>query len=331
MRSLRNFAVISISMQKLKLLLTVIILINVIFFSLSAITHAVNAMDLQSTMKQENNVDTLLLNPAQEKTAPASRVSSESDLHMEFGVQYIRYRNMDEPYQFNPAAELMPASSPGWEHTWQEERTWLRAGYDLFNSKHLLLQPGLMLGAVRGEFKASNAALHFSEEWRTKSALLWGLSFTGELRADRHSGPFLNVRYMISGAEASEEHETLTSDNLGTSGEMRDARFRWQETEAFLGAGYRWGTLKPMAGISYTNFRLQKRLRYHIPEAGLSSTDLQVVRALNSRESEYDFRNGHPWAPFLALEWTMTPGWTLVAVFTFRQNEDLSLSLRKNF
>lgn len=331
MRSLQNFAITSISMQKLKLLLTVIILMNVIFFSLSAITHAVNAMDLQSTMIQENNAGTLLLNPAQEKTAPASRVSSESDLHMEFGVQYLRYRNMAEPYQFNPAADLMPASPPGWEHTWQEERVWLRASYDLFSSEHLLLQPGLMLGAVRGEFKASNAALHFSEEWRTKPALLWGLSFAGELRADRHSGPFLNVRYMISGAEASEEHETLTSDNLGTSGDMRDARFRWQEAEAFLGAGYRWGTLKPMAGISYTNLRLQKRLRYHIPEAGLSSTDLQVVRALNSTESEYDFRNGHPWALFLALEWQLTPAWALVAVSRFPANEDFSLALRVSF
>lgn len=310
-------------MQKIKPLLT-IIFICTFFFSLFDDADASNAMNLESTMIQENNADTSRSNPIQETVI----VSPELAFHIEFGGQYLKYHNPDEPYQFNPAAALVSSSSSGWEHIWREKRSWLRAGYDVLNSEHLLLQPGLMLGAVRSQFKASNATLHFSEEWQTRPALLWGLSLAGELRADRQRGPFLKVQYLISRAQASEKNETVISDNGKTTGAMRDARFCWQEAEVFLGVGYRWGTLKPMAGTSYTDFRLQKWIRYHISESGLSNTELQIVQALNSAESEYHFRNSNSWTPFLAVEWMLAPAWTVVAVYKFPTNEDFSLALR---
>ena len=317
-------------MKKLRLSLCGIILIPLFCFSLVVVTYASDALDFQGTITQKNT-DTLLADPAQGKSAPITRASTNSALHLEFGIQYLQYDNMAEPYQFNPASDLMLISTVGWEHTWQEERAWLRTRYDLLNSEHVLLQPGLLLGAVRGQFKANNAALHFSEEWQTKPALLWGLLFAGEVRANQQHGPFLKVQYLYSRAEAREEHETVTSDSPGTSGDNRDARFLWHESKMFLGVGYRWETLIPIAGISYTDFRLQKLLQYHIPEAGLSGTDLQVARTLNSEESEYDFRTDHPWAPFLSLEWSLAPEWTIVATSTFPPNEDLSLALQMSF
>lgn len=303
----------------------------VIFFSLSASLCAFEAESLQKTVAPEKYDIKVHAKPTPDETALTSPDLAQFGLHAEVGGRNVQYHDLDESYQFNPSASLMPPTYSGWERSWHEKSTGVRISYDLYRSRHVLLQPGLLLGAVQSRFAASNAGLHFSEEWRTKLALLWGMSLAGELRADRERGPFLRVQYQFSRAAADEEQEILASNNPGTSGDDRDARFRWQESEANLMAGYRWGSLMPMAGIAYSDFRLQKWLRYHIPETGLSGADLQIVRALNGQESEYHFRNTHPWAARLALEWKITPAWALLADSVFAGYEDYSVALRWSY
>jgi hypothetical protein len=303
----------------------------VIFFSLSTSLCAFEAESLQKTLVPEKDDNKVHAKPAPDETALTSPDLAQFGLHAEVGGRNVQYRDLDEPYQFNPSASLIPPTYSGWERSWHEKRAGLRISYDLYRSSHVLLQPGLLLGAVQCRFAASNAGLHYSEEWRTKLALLWGLSLAGELRADRERGPFLRLQFQFSGAAADEEQEILSSNIPGTSGNDRDARFRWQESEANLMAGYRWGSLKPMAGIAYSDFRLQKWLRYHISETGLSGADLQIVRALNGQESEYHFRNNHPWAARLELEWKITPAWALVADSVFAGYDNYGVALRWSY
>lgn len=303
----------------------------VIFFSLSASLCAFEAESLQKTAVPEKDDNRVYAKPAPDETALTSPDLAQFGLHAEVGGRNVQFRDLDETCQFNPSASLMPLTYSGWERSWHEKRAGLRISYDLYRSRHVLLQPGLLVGAVQCGFAASNAGLHFSEEWRTRPAVLWGVSLAGELRADRERGPFLCVQYQFSRAAADEEQEILASNNPGTSGDDRDARFRWQESEANLMVGYRWGSLKPMAGIAYSDFRLQKWLRYHIPETGLSGADLQIVRALNGQESEYHYRNNHPWAARLELEWRISPAWALVADSVFAGYEDYSIALRWSY
>ena len=302
-----------------------------IFFSLSASLYAFDAESLQETLVPEKDDNKVHAKPAPDETALTSPDLVQFGLYAEVGGRNVHYRDLDETSQVNPSASLMPLSYSGWERSWHEKRAGLRISYDLYRSRHVLLQPGLLLGAVQSRFAASNAGLHFSEEWRTKLALLWGVSLAGELRAERERGPFLRVQYHFSRAAADEEQEILASNNAGISGDDRDARFRWQESEANLMAGYRWGSLKPMAGIAYSDFRLHKWLRYHISETGLSGADLQIVRALNGQESEYHFRNNHPWAARLELEWKITPAWALVADSVFAGYEDYNVAVRWSY
>jgi hypothetical protein len=123
----------------------------------------------------------------------------------------------------------------------------------------------------------------------------------------------------------------VSSNNRENAGDYRNARFHWQQITAAVMAGYRLRSLTPMVGMAYTEFRLQKWLSYHIPEAGLSGTDLQIVRALNNQESEYYFRNDHPWAPLLAFEWKITPAWALAADAVFAVHEDYSVAVRWSY
>jgi hypothetical protein len=303
----------------------------VIFCSLSAPVCAFQEENLQKIVVPGKDDSTVHSMSAPDEMHSTSPDPAQLGLHMDVGGQYVQYRDLDEPYQFNPAANLMPLTSSGWEHSWQEKRVWLRMIYEPYRSSHFLLQPGLLLGAVQCRFTASNADLHFSEEWRTKPALLWGVSLAGELRADQERGPFLRVQYQFSRAKADEEQEILVSNNPRTSGDDRDARFRWQESGVNLTVGYHWRSLKPMVGIAYSDFRLQKWLSYHIPETGLSNADLQIVRALNGQESEYHFRNNHAWAALLSLEWKITPAWALVADSVFAGYENYSVALRWSY
>jgi len=311
--------------------LNVIVQGIIILFSVSDSVCAFQTENFQTIVIQGKDDNKVHAKPAPDETALTSPDHAQFGLHVEVGSRNMKYVDLDEPYQFNPASGLMPLTYSGWEHHWHEKRAGLQMSYDLHKSNLLLLQPGVLLGAVQCEFAASNTGLHFSEEWRTKLALLWGVSLAGELRADQERGPFLRVQYLFSLAEADEEQEILASNNPSTSGDERDARFRWQESEANLMVGYRWGTLTPMVGIVYSDFRLQKWLRYHIPETGLSGADLQIVRALNGQESEYHFRNNHPWAARLSLEWKITPAWTLVTDSVFTGYENYSVALRRSY
>ena len=248
----------------------------------------------------------------------------------EVGVRRVQYRELGEPYQFSPAAIPVAPGATGWERQWREDEVWLQAQYDAPVGDHLLLRPGIVLGAARGWFAASNAGIGFSEAWRTKLALLGGLSVKAELRADPGRGPFLMAQYRYCRAGAGEAQETVISNRVSNP-DNRDARFRWQEHEASLGLGYRWATLEPTAGVAYTDFRLKKWLHYDIPEAEASGVDLELVRALNSEESEYHYENKNPWAAFLELRWQAAPAWALTARGTLSGGDGYSTSLSVSF
>ena len=303
----------------------------VTFLSLSTSLCAFPAEGLQHTGGPGNEDNKVHARPDPDETALTASDHAQFGLHVEIGVRDIRYRDLEESYHFNPAEGLMPLTFTGWERSWHEKRTELRMSYDLYRGRHLVLQPGLLLGATQGRFSASNDGLHFSEEWRTSPAFLGGVYLSGDLGADQQHGPFLRMQYQFSRAEAHEDQEVLASNNPGTSGDNRDARFRWQESKASLLVGYRWGSLMPMAGIAYSDFRLEKWLRYHIPETGLSGDDLQIVRALNGQESEYHYRNDHHWAIQLALEGKIAPAWALVVDAVLADYEDYRAALRWSY
>lgn len=261
--------------------------------------------------------------------APA-RAFAVEQLYLDVGIRHAQYLHLSEPYRFNPVAALAVLTSEGWERQWQDDRVWLEAGCEVRVGGHFLLQPGLALGAAQGQFAARNAGVNTFEEWRTKPGLLAGLSLAGEFRADPARGPFLLMQYLISRAEAGEAHETAISEKASNPDD-RDAYFRWQESEAILGIGWRWGAFRPVAGVAHTDFSLKKWVRYHIPEAGLSDFDQQVVRALNGAQSEYHFENRHPWAPFLELDWQFAPKWTLAARARFSGSDGYSVGLLLGF
>lgn len=303
---------------------------GVILVLLLSFTRAFAAEQFQEAVLQAPGTAPALLRAEPEETARSSRAPIGSGPQVDVGVRQVRYRHLGEPYQFSPAAIPAAPGATGWEREWRDEELWLQAGYGFRVGDHLLLQPGIVLGAARGWFEAGNAGIGFSEAWRTRLALLGGLSLAAELRAEPERGLFLMAQYLYRRAGAGEAHETVIS-NRASNPDNRDARFRWQEHEAILGLGYRWGTLKPIAGVAYTDFHLKKWLRHHIPEAGASGIDLELVRALNSEESEYHYENKNPWAAFLELGWQAAPAWALAVRGTLTGSDGYSVGLSVGF
>jgi hypothetical protein len=86
-----------------------------------------------------------------------------------------------------------------------------------------------------------------------------------------------------------------------------------------------------MAGIAHTQVRVKKWLRHHIPETDASGMDLEMIRALNSVESEYHFENKSQWAPYLELGWQATPTWALIVQGTLTGPDGYRVSLRGLF
>ena len=126
-------------------------------------------------------------------------------------------------------------------------------------------------------------------------------------------------------AAADEEQEILASNNPGISGDDRDARFRWQESEANLMAGYRWGSLKPMAGIAYSDFRLHKWWRYHISETGLSGAYCRSsVPSMARRVSTTLIILGGTAGTGMQDH----PAWALVGDLVFAGYEDYNVAVR---
>jgi len=304
--------------------------VGVILFLLPTLTCAFAGEHVQEGLMQTSRADSALSRPDPDRTAQRPRVPTGRGLHVELGGRHAQYLHLGEPYQFNPVAALAGPTDTGWERQWREDEVWLGARYDFRVGDHLLFQPGIMLGAASGRFAASNAGTGYFEAWRTRLALLGGLSLAAELRADPSRGPFLMAQYQYRWAEAGEAHETLISGR-DTNPDDRDAHFRWQESEAILGLGCRWGALRPLAGIAYTDFRLKKWLNHHIPESGVSGFDLEVVRALNSVASEYHFENKNPWGAFLELSWQASPTWALVAQCTLNGHAGYSVGMRVGF
>lgn len=305
-------------------------LAGAILLVLPAMTCAFAGEHLPEAVPRTPGANPALSLAESDRTLRSPRDPIDSGPRFEVGVGQVRYRNLGEPYQFSPAAIPAAPGATAWERQWREDELRLRAGYGFRVGDHLLLRPGIALGAARGWFEAGNAGIGFSEAWRTRLAVLGGLSLEAELRADPGRGPFLMAQYRYRRAGAGEAHETVVSKRASNP-DNRDARFRWQEHEAIAGVGWRWGALRPVAGVSYTDFRLKKWLRHHIPEAGTSGIDLELVRALNSEESEYHYENKNPWAPFLELGWQAGPSWALAARGTLAGSDDYGLSLSVGF
>jgi hypothetical protein len=300
----------------------VLAIISCAFVTLFASLPLVEAAELPDLQSRASGISSdEVLPTAQTGSKPASPFVG---LHIEAGIQYLKYHSLEEPRQFNPAASLMQ-SDPGtkWDHTWEEKRAYIGVSYDVYSSKHLLLRPGLILGTSKARFAADDNR-HFSEEWKTRPAFLWGLALTGEVRQSANIGPFLRVKIMQSRASADEAEEHVTG-GPDTSGQYRDARFRWRASEAFIELGYQWKALTLSSGAVYTDFRLWKWLSYHIPEAG--ARDVPIIQALNSTDSEYDFRNSAYWKPFFALDWKISPAWILSVAAKFGGYEDFRLAL----
>lgn len=245
--------------------------------------------------------------------------------------RYLEFNTLDEPVAFNPAAAYVPQTG-GWERSWREDECYATVFYDLLDMEYAILRPGMHLGVARGFFKARNEQASFYETWDTEMALLWGPSLYGELRLHREIGPFLALSYEYFMAEAGEADETVGSaKGLGTRPEDRDAYFRWSRQEASLAAGWRFWTLTPGVGVRYRDFSLKKTLTHHVPQAGLSGTELALVQALNSQPSEYRYASSSPWVPFVALAWRPSPRFYLDASAILSRDQDFTLSVVYSF
>lgn len=267
-------------------------------------------------------------------TAETASVAAEKRWHLELDATTASPRDLRETRNDTPAPEIGGNAGRPWERTWGEELAVLSLRRDILDDGRRGLALGLHLGAAVGRFAAGNTELGFSETWRTKPALLWGLSLAGELRGDPHEGPFLRARGDYNRARAPEDVETVTSIREGTSGDFRDARFSWQRTDLSVGLGWRWRALAPMAGISYNRLVLKKRVHFHIPipatpDPAPSVGD--VPQRLNSRDSAFDYRSERLWNPHLGLEWRLSETWLVAVRCTFSGFPAYGLAARLNF
>lgn len=266
--------------------------------------------------------------PVPAADAPARR------WRVELGGGAIGPASLRETGHDTPAPETEAAVGVPWERDWEEQTAWLALSRELSGDERGSLRLGLRVGAAVARFSAANDELGFSESWRTRRTVSWGASASGEIRRAPRHGPFLRVRLEHRLAQAGEDSESVQSDRAQMTGNHRDARFAWHQTDASLDLGWRRGALAALAGVGYRRFVLHKRLAYDIPlpeVPELAGAGLDLVQKLNSRESTYDYRNRHPWAPRLGLEWRPANAWIVAADCALPVSTGCALALGLSF
>lgn len=256
-------------------------------------------------------------------------------LHLELTGRYSS-RNLRETFSLVPSLTRAAFDDPSrpWSRKWSDWKAYATISCDVADRDWLLLRPGIHLGMSQGEASFIDLSNGFSEFWGTKGAFLWGACAVGEIRNSKSSGPFARLTYNFFQAGSSEDWERIASGLFrnNSNPDERDARFEWLEHKASLAFGWRWGTLSPMAGVSYSYFQLKKWLGYHISEANAATPpDLELIRAQNSMESRYRYRNDTPLAPFISLEWRAHPNLTILAGANVAGDEDYNLNIVWNF
>ena len=272
----------------------------------------------------------LALFPAAAAAEPAPAWGQAWHLSLQGSIQ--QRADLAEHYQFTPTAARLPGVPSGWERKWNEQRAGVTLGYDLMASEHWLLQPRAGVGMSQAWFSAANNPLGFSETWRSRPGLMWSVGAAAEARAGPQAGPFLRLGYDWRAAGMKEESESIITQGPGGGAGNRDAAFRWQEQEISLMAGWRLGAWTPRLGVALIDWRLQKSLAYHIPESeARTPPELDLIRLLNSRKSQYQYHNGRAWAPRLGLGWSPLPGWSLELDCRLAADPEIGLGLTVSF
>lgn len=271
--------------------------------------------------------------PAPARLAPSPGVAARRWL-VELGGAAVGPSSLRETGHDTPAPETESEVGVPWERDWEETGVWLSLSREFSGDERRSLRIGLRVGAAYGRFSAGNEGLSFSESWKIRPAVSWGASAAGEIRRSPRSGPFLRGRLDYRRAQAGEDSESVQSGRAEMTGSHRDAEFAWHQTDLSVGLGWRRGALAALAGVDYRRFVLHKRLTYHIPlpeVPELAGAGFDLVQKLNSRESTYDYRNRHPWAPRLGLEWRVADAWLVAADCALPVSTGCGLAVRLGF
>ncbi|WP_300157911.1 hypothetical protein [Solidesulfovibrio sp.] len=243
----------------------------------------------------------------------------------------LGFRDMREPLSFTPSAPFI-AQRPGWSRDWSEERLYAFARYALVDTDALTLAPGFHLGTSVGRFTARNREQGYYESWETRPALLWGPSLDLVLRRSRAGGLYFLARYELFLAAAAEAGEQVrAASGTATPPSARDAFFSWTSHEVTAAVGYDWGKVAFAAGLTFTAFRLDKRLTHHVDPAAATGNALAAILALDTQASRYGYEPRSLIAPFLSATFRPLGRWSLEASLRPAAQPDAALTLSVGF
>lgn len=243
----------------------------------------------------------------------------------------LGYRDLREPKSFTPSAAFLPAYG-GWTRDWSERRAYVSLSYRLVDHETVTFAPGFHLGTAVGRFEARNRGIGYDEAWETRPALLWGPSCRLRLRPVPASRLFLLLRYELFLAAAPEGEERVSSATGSvTPPSARDAFFSWTSHEATATLGYDWGKIAFGAGVTFTAFRLDKRLTHHIDPAGATGNALAAILALDAQPSRYAYTPASAWSPCLTMTWRPVSRFALEASLRPAGTPDAAVSVSVSF
>lgn len=243
----------------------------------------------------------------------------------------LGFRDMREPLSFTPSAPFI-VQHPGWSRDWSEERFYAFARYALVDTDVLSLAPGFHLGTSVGRFTARNREQGYYESWETRPAFLWGPSLDLLLRRGRAGGLYFQARYELFLAAAPEgSEEVRAASGTATPPSARDAFFSWTSHEVTAAVGHDWGKVALAAGLTFTAFRLDKRLTHHIAPSGATGNALAAILALDAQASRYGYEPRSSLAPYLSATFRPFDRWALEASLRPAAQPDAALTLSIGF
>jgi hypothetical protein len=270
--------------------------------------------------------------PGSELHASAPKKSLWRDrLHFSITGRQLDFEKLNETLTISPLDRFITSSDQPWTIDWQQDMLYGSLVYDFFDAPRFTLTSGLHFGVSQGEFTAANTVTGFNEWWRTEPAFLRGIHSAAEIFSEKRLGLFLRLRYNFFSASGEEEKEVVRNGRSGHDIDARTASFRWKNLEAEALVGWRFTSLTPLTGLSYSRFKLHKNVSHNRTDPGINSFENELIAALNAENAIFEYKNTEELAWIIGLEWQPTEyfrcvaasginshlGWQLAAQFSF--------------
>ncbi|WP_339138259.1 MAG: hypothetical protein WGN25_08445 [Candidatus Electrothrix sp. GW3-4] len=251
-------------------------------------------------------------------------------LHFSATARQLDFEDLNETLTLSPLDQFIYSDQP-WTIDWQQDMFYGSLFYDFLNRPHFTLSAGLHLGISQGEFSATNTITGFNEWWQTEPALLWGIHSAAEIFSKRRQGPFLRLRSNYFAARGDEEEEVVRNARPGNNVDARTASFHWKTLETEMLIGWRFASLSPLTGLSYSWFKLRKRLSHHITKTGETPFESLLIATLNAEDAKFEYKNHDELGWLVGLEWQPTEHFSCIATSKITNHLSWQLTARLSF